>query len=63
MTREELRLKIHTIVSGYMADLDNHKTKREIEDILITHFNNMATSPHNLDNTYFEEEYNIWSNK
>jgi hypothetical protein len=46
-----------------MADLNNPKTLAEVEDILITHFNMMATSAEPIDNNYFEEEFTLWSNK
>jgi hypothetical protein len=63
MTRIELENKLKTIVRGYMADLNNPKTLAEVEDILITHFNMMATSAEPIDNNYFEEEFTLWSNR
>lgn len=63
MNRLEQSKMIQAIVKGYMADIDNPKTLAEIKDILTTHFYTMANSENNIDVSYFEEEFNIWSNK
>jgi len=63
MNRLEQSNMIQTIVTGYMADLNNPKTLSEIQDILRTHFYTMATSENHIDQSYFEEEFDIWSNK
>ena len=63
MSRVEQSNMIQTIVKGYMADINNPKTLAEVQDILTNHFYTMATSQHNIDVNYFEEEFNIWSNK
>jgi hypothetical protein len=63
MTRVERSKMIHTIVKGYMNDLNNPKTQEEIKDILTNHFYTVATSSSGIDASYFEEEFQIWSNK
>lgn len=63
MNRLEQSNMIQTIVKGYMADINNPKTLAEIQDILTTHFYTMANSVSNIDQSYFEEEFDIWSNK
>jgi hypothetical protein len=62
MNRVEQSNMIQTIVKGYMADINNPKTLAEIQDILITHFYTMANSENHIDQSYFEEEFTLWSN-